>query len=140
MNGMLPVTSMLPRDLSPGRKLIVADPSKLTYFARANAVRSGVYNAWGSLGGLGFPGDGDETAIREAEQSSGVSDADKTKAAGTFQTVGDFFGQIGRSLLGSASTPAPVIVQQAPNPAPYIVAGVAAVGVLGFIGYKLMKK
>ena len=37
---------------APGRPLIVSDPEKLTYFARANAVRAGVQSMPGALTGV----------------------------------------------------------------------------------------
>lgn len=41
-----------------GRRLIVSDPNKLTYFARANAIRAGVQSTYGALTGVA-PGDGE---------------------------------------------------------------------------------
>ena len=37
----------------PARPLIVTDPRKLTYFARANMVRAGVQGSYGALQGFG---------------------------------------------------------------------------------------
>ena len=43
---------------APGRPCIVTDPNKLTYFARANAIRAGVSSSAGALSGVAV-GDGD---------------------------------------------------------------------------------
>lgn len=140
----------LPINMNPARSVIVSDPSKLTYFARANAVRAGTAGTWGSFAGLGqlgldtsdqynfVPGSGvDGNAIVTGQNPEAT--AGTTKAAGAFQTVGDLFGNIGRTLLG-ANSPTPVVVAQpAPSPMPYIIAGVAAAGAIGFIAYKMMK-
>ena len=42
---------------APGRPLIISDPEKLTYFARANAIRAGVMTSAGALQGVAV-GDG----------------------------------------------------------------------------------
>lgn len=43
----------LPVNVTPSRRMVVSDPSKLTYFAQANMARFGVQRAAGSLQGLG---------------------------------------------------------------------------------------
>ncbi len=130
MNPMLPVTSMLPLTQQPRKDFIVSDPEKLTYFARANATRAGVTNTWGAFAGLG-----------NAMPETPLVGANGVKAAGAFQTIGDFFGNVGRSLLGGAgNTASPPVTPPPADPTPYVIAGVLGVGVVGFIGYKLWKK
>jgi len=120
----------LPINTSPRRTLITADPSKLTYFARANAVRAGVANTWGALEGF-----------NEAMPNSPTASSDTVKAAGAMQTVGDLFGNLGRSLLG-ATPPAPTIqpVREESSPGTYIAVGLAGAAVAGFIVWKVLKR
>lgn len=126
---MRPVTSMLPMNTMPSRSFIVSDPSKLTYFARANAVRAGTANTWGALSGLGDP-----------MPASPESGAGSTKTAGGLQTVADFFMKLGQGLLGGGNAPTQtVVVREDPSPMPYVI-GLAAVGLAGFAVYKVMKR
>lgn len=134
MDARLPVTHMLPFNAKPTRTFVVSDPSKLTYFARANAVRAGVANMYGSLSGFG-----------DAMPDHGVATANDVKDPGSAQSVGDFFGNLGRSLLGaitapgSANAPPPVVVPPEPSPMPYILVGVGALALGGFVVYKMVK-
>lgn len=114
---------------APGRRFIVSDPSKLSYFARAGAVRAGVANTWGSLQGF-----------NEAMPDHAVEGANNVQAAGSLQTIGDFFGQIGRNLLGS--TPSTPVVQQTPPPdmtGMHVAIGLGAAALGGFLVWKLVK-
>ena len=124
-----PVTSMLPMNLTPTREFITSDPGKLTYFARANAVRAGTFNAWGALGGLA-----------EAAPPIGTADASTVKAAGALQTVGDLLGNLGRGLFGAAPPPAVMPPPPSePSPVPYLLIGAGALALGGFAMWKFMK-
>lgn len=113
---------------APTRTLIVSDPTKLTYFARAQAVRAGAAGTWGALSGFG-----------EAMPNVQTASSDNTKTAGALQTVGDLFANLGRSLLG-AQTPPPVVVQpEEPSVMPYVV-GVGAAALVGVVVWKLAKR
>lgn len=121
---------MLPINAYPTRKFITADPSKLTYFARANAVRAGTVSTWGALSGLG------------AAMPTGMEQAssETVKTAGALQTVGDLFGSIGRSLLGASTPPpAPVVPPEEPSVMPYVV-GVGAAVLVGVVVWKVAKR
>lgn len=50
---------------APGRPMIVSDPAKLTYFARANAIRAGVQNMPAALSGVAV-GDSDWSQYPDA--------------------------------------------------------------------------
>lgn len=54
---------------APGRPLIVSDPEKLTYFARANAIRAGVQSMPGSFSGVA-PGEGEWADPYAAEDAA----------------------------------------------------------------------
>jgi len=135
MNPRLPVTHMLPINAKPTRTMVVSDPEKLTYFARANAVRAGVANTWGAFSGFG-----------DAMPDHAAADSNDVKAAGSAQSVGDFFGNLGRSLLGAITAPGsggtpppPVTVREEPSALPYVLVGVGALALGGFVVYKLVK-
>ena len=131
MNPMLPVTSLLPLNAQPTRQMVVSDPEKLTYFNRAAMIRAGVQGTWGALGGLG-----DVMPALDANNSANV------QMGGAFQTIGDFMGSLGRNLLGATPVSPSIVPESAPpmDHTPYIIAGVAAVGIAGFVAYKMLKK
>lgn len=124
-----PLTTMLPRNAAPTRKLIVADPDKLDYFARAAYVRAGAAGTWGALQGLG-------NEMPEQDTAS----ASNTKAPGALSTVSDWFRSLGNTIFsgGQQQMPPP---PPAPEPSPVpVILGVAATGLALFAVYKVMKK
>lgn len=142
---------------APGRPLIISDPSKLTYFARANAVRAGVQNMPGALSGVAvgdsewatYPesGPGDMRANMSLEMfNSTVSSGDRqlpmSVAAGSYSVdsssietpsggsaLDSFFNALNR-FVSPPPTYAPQPVAQ-PSPWPWVIgAGVLGVGLL----------
>jgi hypothetical protein len=141
MNYSIPKTN-----LNTGRQMIVADKSKLNFFAQANSSRFGIQNSAGALGYLGMAGDGDETTIL-AEQNTLGPKAANTGAVKTLSDVATVTGSFLSSLLGGkpAGTDTGYV---APPPAPDdTIAGlpktlviVAGLGVAGFVAWKMFKK
>ena len=124
-----PLTTMLPRNAAPTRKLIVSDPDKLDYFARAAYVRAGAAGTWGALQGLG-------NAMPEQDTAS----ANNTKSPGALSTVSDWFRSLGNTIFSGGQQQQPVVIPP-PEPSPVpMVLGVAAVGLAGFAIWKAMKK
>jgi hypothetical protein len=151
----LPLTDILPLTVSPQKKFIVSDPSKLDYFARAKMVRAGmgVNDTWGSLQGAPLAIQDSRTATRgplrglgDAMPAMQDASASGVTMPGSTNSVGDFFGNLGRSVFGGVLNtvqggPAQPPAQPAPvDPTPYIVGGVAIVGLGGLLAYKLWKK
>lgn len=148
-----PLTNILPFNTDPTRKLIVSDPSKLDYFAQAERVRAGVHNTWGALHGAPLAIQDSRTATRgplrglgDAMPAMQDASASTTSMPGSTNTVANFFGNLGRSVFGGVlntvqGAPAQPAAQPAPmDPTPYIIGGVAVVGIGGFLIYKMMKK
>jgi hypothetical protein len=141
MNYSIPQTN-----LNIGRKLIVADTSKLNFFAQANASRFGIQNSAGALGYLGMAGDGDETTIL-AEQNTTPKPAD-SGAVKVLSDVATVTGSFISSIFGGRPAGTDTNVRPPPPPAPDdTIAGlprmlviVAGVGVAGFIAWKMFKK
>lgn len=79
----------------PTKPLIVADTSKLSYFAKANMVRAGL-NAGRALNGLG------------------VVAADAPNASGS-QSTGSFFTELGRMIGGAIGAVVPGAKQTPPS-------------------------
>lgn len=113
---------------APTRTFIVSDPSKLSYFARANMVRAGAAGTWGALSGFG-----------EAMPNVQTASSDITKTAGALQTVGDLFANLGRSLLGAQPAPQVTLPPEEPSVMPYVV-GIGAAAIVGVIVWKVAKR
>ncbi len=80
------------------RSILVMDPKKLSYFARANAIRAGSMNTYGALAGVrGF---GETTAWEEAQ----AIEAEKEFAARQAQEAGNLF--TGGAATGAGEGPA----------------------------------
>lgn len=94
MNAYSPPISSRP----PARRLIVADPTKMSYFAEANAARMSVHHTAGAFSGLsgGEPGPQNNTAM------------DIAGAAGSFF----------RNLIGNPGLPPPTVAPPAQGYAP----------------------
>ncbi len=142
---------------APGRPLIISDPEKLTYFARANAVRAGVQNMPGALSGVAvgdgewanpFVGDSDGPGADRAFTSSeafysqpvlssgnrmvpsGVStnaDGSNIETPSGGSTLDSFFNAFNRMLRGPAAQPFGPQPTVAPSPWPWVI-GAGAVG------------
>jgi hypothetical protein len=123
-----PLTTMLPRNAAPTRRLIVSDPDKLDYFARAALTRAGAAGTWGSFRGFG-----------EAMPTQDTQSSDTTKNPGALDTVAEFARKLGQGLFASPP-PAPMVLPApAPSPVPMVL-GVAALAVGGYALWRVMKK
>jgi len=138
---------------APGRPMIVSDPSKLTYFARANAVRAGV--AASSFEGVAV-GDSDWAQYPDAapgdmranmSQSmfndtvdagarmlpTSISAGSDSMSAGSVETpsgggtLDRFFNSFNSFLTSPAPNPYGAQPRIAPSPWPWVI-GVGAVG------------
>lgn len=126
----------------PGRPMIVSDPNKLTYFARANAVRAGVMGSAGALHGIGDDLEQGGSSLDELYNGpvsmgnrltpTSIATGSAARTTATVETPSGgsslerFF-----SSFNSFLTPAPVTFPAAkvtPSPWPWLV-GAAAVGV-----------
>lgn len=133
-----PVTYMLPVTARPTRPLIVSDPSKLSYFAQANMIRSGMGGA-SALSGFG-----------DAAPTNTVASADNSVVASGGQTVGSFLRSLVEGFIKSDSNlttlPPPPVEAPAPDdtfmglPRPVaVIGGLVLAGGLGYYAYKKLR-
>lgn len=137
--------------------LVVSDPGKLSYFARANAVRAGVRGTWGTLSGLGEvvggrPAPTDivpqastspyagttfdpNAAYGDATPNIPQASVNTMNGNGT-ATIGDWFSRLGASLFGPSVSAPPLVQASAVDYTPLLLGGAAAIG----IGYLVFKK
>ena len=142
MNYSIPQTN-----LNTGRKMVVADTSKLNFFAQANASRFGIQNSAGALGYLGMAGDGDEQTILAEQADGGVPRAANTGAVKTLSDVATVTGTFISSLLGgkpagteTSNTPPPPAPDTTLGGLPRGLVIAVGVGLAGFIAWKMFKK
>lgn len=143
---------------APGRPFIISDPNKLTYFARANAIRAGVMNMPGSLSGVAV-GDGGDWANPYGTEDGPGADRAFTSAFSFYNPTVDTGNRtVPRSIeeasyaagsgavempsggntvdsffnalnrLISGPQSAPQVYKPAPSPWPWVI-GVGAVGI-----------
>lgn len=145
---------------APSRRLLVMDSSKLSYFARAQAVRAGAQGTYGALAGFGTFGTAwEDSQAEEAEREfaerqmretgalftggaagggAKVATAENTKAGGGMQLVDSLVGGLNRLL---SPTPTPAAIQAGFRPSPWpLVLGAAALVVGGIVLVKVMKR
>ncbi len=96
---------------TPKRPLVVMDPSKLTYFARAQAVRAGATGAYGALSGLGYtvPDYARVSVDNMTGEStgSGVVTPEVTTEPGAYSGPGSRDGWVSDTAVPNAYTTAP---------------------------------
>lgn len=134
---------------APSKPLIVSDPSKLSYFARANLVRAGLSagvaagTAGAAFGGLRVQGfgavDSPSPTVGGAQPTGNAKDVLQGG-----QTVGDFLSRLSRgvgSFFGNEPAPPPVVVQPEAGPLGVPIGGwiLGGIGVLA-VGFLLIKK
>lgn len=130
MSPVRPLTYAFPINARPTRTLIVSDPSKLDYFAKANAVRAGVFHSAGALRGLGDAAPANTAA---AEPPGVLSLLDKIAGI-----VGNLTGGTGKMDMTTVKPP------PAPKddtfmglpPAVAVIGGLALVGGVGYLVFK----
>ncbi len=146
---------------APRRPLIVSDPSKLSYFARANATRSGLAAgaaagaAGAAFGGMRVSGFGNAPSADDwstwAKQQPQPTIGGSTPVEGARdvtqggQTVADFFDRLSRatgSFFSNSTPPAATTVINAPSPGPlgipiggWVLGGIVVLGI-GFVALK----
>lgn len=145
---------------APSKPLIVADPGKLSYFAKANYTRAGLSaglaaataGASAGLRGVHVAGFGNAAINRIEQASPAVGGGQPTGGGrdiampGAGQSVTDFLSRlsngVGAFLGGGAQQQQPVVVTQ-PEAGPlgvpvggWVLAGVAVLG----LGYLVLKK
>lgn len=119
----------------PTRPMVVADPSKLNYFAQANSARFGLQHTAGALRGF------DEAPTQEAPVNA------KDLGAGIGAGVGSFLNQLfptlnpnrGYPLDGAKGNTVPVsdpTILGLPPSVVYVAGGLLVVG----LGWKFFKK
>jgi len=116
---------------SPVRPMVVADPSKLSYFAQANSARFSVRHVPGALSGLGA----DQPAVEAANVGTAVG-------AGTASFLQTLFG--GKVNVGGSTPPPTTAYANSPAddtylglPKPVVIIG--GVGLVAFIAWRVLK-
>lgn len=114
---------------APSRQLIVADPSKMTFFAQANTARFATHATAGSLSGF----------------SAGEVPAADNTVLNIASGAGAFFRQLigGQQAPPTYAPPLPVVAPASDNTFLGLPLGLAiGIGVAGvaFVGYKFLKK
>lgn len=122
----------LPVNVAPRRTMVVADPSKLTFFAQANAARFGIQRTAGALSGLGEDFVDTQTSLNKLQESLQPPAPQGDNVA---NNIASAVGSFARELFGwnkqpAAPPPLPPPPQQSALPTVAIVGGAVVAAVV----------
>lgn len=131
---------------APRAPMVVMSDSKMSYFAKASAVRAGIRGSYGALSGLGT--DVEFTMGAEDTKAAGGlifgerrGDAATTKAGGSTQSVSDFTTRLSNTvrdfISGGTQGAADEVAARPPLLEKALV--VIAVGVAALVAWRLLK-